>query len=466
MYMTNIQSDQEADVEGTFAGQSLLNSFNGQSLNRLSISELQMAYARGALKPSAVIAHYLARIEAQNERLKAFVDVDYDGIARAVRLSETHFESDTRRPLEGVPIAVTADFAVYGLPHHAGMAACDDIIAKADCDVVLKLREAGAIILGTLNMDEGGIGSDGDNPYFGQSKNPHDPSRNAGGAAGGAAVAVAAGLCTAALGVDGSGAVRVPASFCGVYGYLPTPHQIPVQGVWPVVPQFDSVGVIARSMDDLSFLANVLFTPDLATAMRRSRFLRLAANGGVACATDISLAFASTVTELRESPSEMILSHDCSEIAQSLHALRGRTHAALMVDMGVERCTRLSAQFEGRLGAVLGQSDDDFAQSQAILDATTSELRQQIASNGVLIVPTTPDVAPVIGAGAQENCLDFAALANVAGLPSVTIPVGRAADGMPIGVTLIGPVGGDAMVIAQARMLNDARRGYLPPVED
>jgi Asp-tRNA(Asn)/Glu-tRNA(Gln) amidotransferase A subunit family amidase len=83
-----------------------------------------------------------------------------------------------------------------------------------------------------------------------------------------------------------------------------------------------------------------------------------------------------------------------------------------------------------------------------------------------LIVPTTPDVAPVIGAGAQENCLDFAALANVAGLPSVTIPVGRGADGMPIGVTLIGPVGGDAMVIAQARMLNDARRGYLPPVED
>ncbi len=468
MYMTNMSSDQSqiglaAGEEGAREARSLETSHFGVELHALSASELQTAYARGSLKPRDVISSLLARIESQNSVLNAFVDIDFGEIARSVDASEAHFAADTRRPLEGVPVAVTADFAVRGLKHNAGMGACDDVCASADSDAVRILRDAGAIIIGTLNMDEAGLGVDGANPYCGQSTNPHDTMRTSGGAAGGAATAVAAGLCVAALGVDGFGAVRLPASLCGTFGYLPTPHQVPANGVWPFVQQFDSIAVVARSMDDLSLLANVLFTPDLATAMRRSRFLRLASNGGVECAMDVSLAFASTVTELRESPSELVLTHSCRQISSALYALRGRALAAQLAELGQDRCAQLSAQFEERLSAVLLQSDDDFNDHQAVLDATISELRQQIASNGVLIVPTTADIAAKIGAPALDEVIDFVMLANVAGLPSVTIPVARGSQGMPIGVSLIGPVGGDAMVIAQARMLHDARRGYFAP---
>jgi aspartyl-tRNA(Asn)/glutamyl-tRNA(Gln) amidotransferase subunit A len=462
MYMTKI-SNENGRFGSAPARESLLSTANEQDIHCLSIAEMQIAFARGSIKPTTMISHILARIALQNPVLKAFVEIDHAGVARAAEVSEANFASDTQRPLEGIPVAVTADFAVKGLGHHAGMAACDDIIAVEDCDAVLKLRNAGAIIIGTLNMDEAGLGVEGANPFCGQSANPHDTSRSCGGAAGGAASAVAAGLCVAALGVDGFGAIRVPASFCGTFGYLPTPHQIPAAGIWPFTPQFDSVAIVARSMDDLSFLANVMFTPDLATAMRRSRFLRLAANGGVDCTTDVSLAFVNTVTELRETPSELILTHSCAEIALSLRALRGRSLAAQLSEMGEERCLRLSAQFEEQLGSVLDQSDEALAAHQALLDLTTSELRQQIASNGVLIMPTTSAVAPHIGAPESQDVIDFVALANVAGLPAVTIPVGRSNEGMPIGVTLIGPVGGDAMVIAQSRMLNDARRGYFAP---
>ncbi len=427
------------------------------------VAELQQGYTRGGVKVGDVVGQYVARIEAANPLLKAFVDIDYDSIDAEIKISEASFEADTQKPLDGIPIAVTADFAVRGLSHHSGMIALDDNTPARNCAVVQKLRESGAVMVGTLNMDEAGLGYDSNNPFCGQVVNPHNSEFSAGGSAGGAAAAVAAGLCAAALGLDSAGGVRIPASQAGVFGYMPTPHQVSVDGIWPCVTRFDTVGVIARSMDDISFMANVLFTPDLATAMRRSRFLRLSSSGEVECDTGVSLAMAQVNDVLRDRSTDIDLSHSCREIAKSFAMLRGRALVTQIVSLGQERCARLSAQFEQRVDWLLDFTDKDFDDAELVIETTANELRTQIASNGILVMPTTPQTATKLDEEASDSVADFAILANVGGLPAVTIPAGVDEQGLPVGVMLVGPVGGDAMVIAQARMLNDTIRAYIQP---
>lgn len=445
------------DVREGHAG---LLGMNTHNIHAMGVAELQAAYGRGTLVPGTVVAHYLERIEAHNSSLKAFVDIDYDQIARSVIDSERHFAEDSQRPLEGVPVAVTAEFAVLGLCHHAGLSARDDVIAIYDSEVVRRLRGAGAIILGTLNMDEAGLGNNGANPYTGQPVNPHDVDCASGS---GAASAVAAGLCVASVGVDRLGAIRISAAMCGVYGYQPTADDETTMGVWPAVPAGTSLGLVTRSMEDLSLLSNVLFSPDLATAMRRSRFMRLADDGGVECETDISLAHATTLNDLREPPSTLILPHDCKTLHNSVAALNARTLVEQLVEMGEERCGKLSGQLESRLEPVLSRSATSFSEAETVLAECAEAFADQIGSNGIVILPTSPVVSFAIGEDAPTNVADFAVLANALGLPSVTLPVMRAGDCKPVGLMLIGPVGGDAMIIAQARMLNDSLRGYVAP---
>ncbi len=448
-----------AGVAGERDNQSGLLGMNTQNIHAMGIAELQAAYGRGTLVPGTVVAHYLERIESYNGALKAFVDIDYDQIARSVIDSERRFSEDSQRPLEGVPVAVTAECAVLGLCHHAGLSARDDTIAIYDSEVVRRLRSAGAIVLGTLNMDEAGLGHNCANPFTGQPTNPHDEYS----AACGAASAVAAGLCVASVGVDRLGAIRISAALCGVYGYQPTEEAELTGGIWPAVPAGTSLGVVTRSMEDLSLLANVLFSPDLATAMRRSRFMRLAEDGGVACEMEISIAYATTLSDLREQPVAMFLPHECSALVKSLAAVNAQALVEQLVQMGEARCSKLSLQLEGRLEPVLVRSEEDFASDSAILAVSIEAFKEQIGSNGVLILPTSPVVSCPTGQDAPDNLADFAALANMAGVPSVTIPAVRAGSSKPVGVMLIGPVGGDAMIIAQARMLNDALRGYTAP---
>ena len=462
MLMDNMgfnQDHQRANAMDPHGGRSVQ-----QEIHRFSISELQAAYARGSLQPGDVIAHFIERIEAKNRDICAFVELDHDQIAAALAASEARFASDNQRPLEGIPIAVTADFAVSGLCHHAGMAARDNMVASADCDVVQRLRDAGAIILGTLNVDEGVIGNSCSNPYVGRTANPHN-LENVVGRGGSSAAAVAAGLCVAALSMDGLGASRVSASFCGVFGLMPTQQKVALHGIWPQSPRFDSVGLLGRSMDDLSFLMNVLFMPDLATAMRRSRFMRLASNGYVPCSSEVTRIVDTVMADLPQPMEDVVLGRTCSEIRQSAAALQARELIVQLVALGEERCAQISPSLASELEFALVRTESEYAADEVVIAEAVSQLRQQVASNGILVVPSAPFCAPSASQPVPDHIADLAVIANIAGLPSVSIPVARDAGGMPIGLMLIGPAGGDAMVTAQARMINDRMRGYQPPLD-
>ena len=432
--------------------------------HRLGIAELHAAFARGETTPSAVLDVFLSRIATFDGTLRAFADVDAKAARAAAFLSDARFAADSRRPLEGIPIAVKSNLAVKGLELAAGMDARRGLIAEEDSVVVQRLRDAGAIIIGTTNMHEAALGATTDNPFYGRCLNPHGENRSPGGSSGGSAVVVAAGLCVAAIGTDTLGSIRIPAALCGVYGLKPTPGTILKAGLVPLSPRFDAIGPIARSMDDIAILTNVLCTPDLATAMRRSQYFSLSSNGGTACNDEVLEKLSLILAELPDRQGEIVVRPDCASVRKATFVLATRDLIPALVELGEDRCTRVSEEIMSILERVVDRDEDRIRKDRTLVDQVSQMLRRELGSNGILVTPTTPVTAFEHGTPMPQTIADFTVLANVAGLPAITIPAGRDAWDLPIGLQLIGPAGGEAMLIAQARMLDDRIRGYAPPV--
>ncbi len=435
-------------------------------IHRLGISELRSEFARGTASPKVLVQHLLDRIEQHNPTLKAFIEVDTEGALATASESEERYSNDSQRPLEGIVVGVKANIAVKGLEFNAGMAARKGMIADADAAAVTRLREAGAIIIGTLNMHEAAIGPVTDNPFFGRCLNPHGENRSAGGSSGGSGAAVAAGLCTVALGTDTLGSVRIPASFCGVYGLKPGAGAVSDDGLVPFSRKLDVIGGMARSMDDLSFLSNILVAPDISMALQRSRFLSLEDMGGTECDADVAQAFGLAKGALREPPSAMRLKWPLGRIAMACFALATRELAVHLVELGEDRCAQLSEDVSRWLEIGLARDEDLIAEDAEVLHATRAELLSAIGVNAILITPTTPQTAFEHDSQPPINVADFTALANIAGLPAISLPCGRDSRGLPIGLQLIGPPGGEALLIAQARSINDRLKAYAPPARD
>jgi aspartyl-tRNA(Asn)/glutamyl-tRNA(Gln) amidotransferase subunit A len=430
----------------------------------LNIADLRNSFSRGALTPSEHLQSLFDRIDRLNPRLHAFVEMDEVAAKGDAEECDRRYREDVHRPLEGVPIGIKCNIAVKGLVCSAGMAARDGMIATEDAAIVTKLRSAGAIILGTLNMDEAAFSAATDNPFLGRCLNPHGEGRSAGGSSGGSGAAVAAGFCSAAIGTDTLGSIRIPASYCGVFGLKPSHGTIDMAGIVLLDQSLDAAGPLARSMDDLTFLSNVLYAPDLAAAMQRSRCLTLANLGGGTLSPEIETAYQFALSQLRDAPAPLALEDDCARIALAAYVQAGRALVAQLVELGEERCGRLSPSLASRIDYVLARSDEDLMEDAQILARTRSALRAAIGSNGILITPTMTHTAFRHGEAMPGDQAIFTALANVAGLPALSLPLGRTLEGLPFGLQLIGPAGGEALLTAQARMFNEILKAYAPPV--
>ncbi len=431
--------------------------------HQFGIGELQSAFSREEMTPTQYVTEMLARIEAHNPKLNAFIEVNRDIALAAAAESDERFREDEQRPLEGVVIGVKANIAVQGFELNAGMEARRGIVADQDAEAVIRLKNAGAIVVGTNNMHEGALGASSDNPWFGTAYNPHGEGLSPGGSSGGSAAAVAAGLCVASLGTDTLGSVRIPSAYCGVFGMKSTRGAIPSMGVVPLSHQFDSIGPIARSLEDISILSHILFSPDLSTAMRRTQFMILANSGDVECTAPVAAAYETVVSELPNCVPFIDLPESYGRIRTAGFVLAARELINSLVELGPERCEKLSPEIESHIDFAISRSDADLADDERIVLETRETLVREIGSNGVLVLPTTPQTAFAQGSRGPNNQADFTALANIAGLPALSIPIGRDSNQHPIGVQLIGPIGGEPMLIAQARMINDKIRGYFPP---
>lgn len=429
--------------------------------HRLDIAGLQLAYVAGKAKPSEVVDHYLARIDTLDTALGAYVEIDRAGARAGAEESDRRVAAGAPRALEGVPVAVKANIAVKGLEWNAGMEARRGIIAEADAECVARLRAAGAIILGTLNMHEAALGATTDNIWFGRTMNPHRQGYTPGGSSGGSGAAVAAGLCVASLGTDTMGSVRIPAAYNGVYAIKPTHDSIPDRGLVPVSERLDSIGPIARSLGDLELLLAQL--GDAAEpAPMPTRLLLLESFDGVDCQPAVVAAYDKALSLLADMQrSTLALVDDAAAIRFAGFVVAARELIEHLGPTRGEAADKLSGELVFMLDYADGRSADDVVRAEAILTRTRTAVREALGSDGVLLMPTAPQAAFAHSSRPPVNQSAFTALANIAGLPAISIPADTDAAGLPVAVQLVGPENSDAALLALARNLDAALAGFV-----
>lgn len=383
-------------------------------------------------------------LRAANERINAFVD--WDTRAQAASWS-----------LAGRTVGVKSNIMVMGLPWTSGMELYRHRIAHRDAEVVTRLRDAGATVLGTVNMHEAALGAHTDNSFYGRTHNPHRLGYTPGGSSGGSGAAVAAGLCDIALGTDTMGSVRIPAAYCGVYGLKPTQGSVSDDGLGFLEPELDTIGPLAANLDVLEAAWCVLARdPGLPFAF--TKVFTLGSRSHVTTQPDVQAAFEKALALIPLERGELALADQPTEIRRAGLA---KASEWLIRDLG-DRFRPDSPYLSGELKFILNAASG-LPHRPDVLERTRLSLQQTLGRDGVLVMPTAPQVAFAHGSRPPSNQADFTCLANIAGLPALSFPAGWSADGLPIGVQLVGPAGSERTLIALARDLDSRLQAYRRP---
>lgn len=348
-------------------------------------------------------------------------------------------------PLHGLAVGVKSNIQASGLPWTAGMAAHRNRMAERDAAAVARLRGAGAAIIGSLNMHEAALGATTANPFYGTTHNPARHGYTPGGSSGGSGAAVAAGVCDIALGTDTMGSVRIPASYCGVFGLKPSAGAISTDGLAFLEPSLDSIGPLARDLDTLARAWDV-FAEDAGAGGAITRLLTLTDLAGVDVQPDVRAAFDRAVTAAPLPVDSVPLPFQTGALRRAGLLLSG---AYLKAEVGAG-WREPAAGLSGDLIAILNWCEGKSADT-ALLAAARAWLTEALGDNAALLLPTAPQTAFPHTSPAPANQADFTCLANIAGLPALSFPAGHSADGLPIGMQLIGPSGSERALIALTR---------------
>ncbi|GIV57434.1 MAG: glutamyl-tRNA(Gln) amidotransferase subunit A [Rhodothermaceae bacterium] len=228
----------------------------------LTYGAAREALARGETSCEALVSSFLEKIEAENDRLNAFVAVDAEGALAQARALDDRRARGEDLPLAGMVVAVKDVICIRGQRVTCASRMLEHFTSLYDATVIERLRAAGAVFIGKTNCDEFAMGSSNENSHFGPVRNPLDPDYVPGGSSGGSAAAVAAGMCHVALGSDTGGSIRQPAAFCGVMGLKPTYGRVSRYGLVAYASSFDCIGPFARDVDDLAAVLAVMAGQD------------------------------------------------------------------------------------------------------------------------------------------------------------------------------------------------------------
>ncbi len=456
----------------------------------LSAGELLAAYRARALSPVEVTEAVLARIERLNPIVNAYCLVDAEAALGAARASEARWARGTPcGPLDGVPASIKDLILTRGWPTLRGSRTVDPTQPwEVDAPVTARLREAGAVLLGKTTTPEFGCKGETNSPLTGISRNPWDPTRTCGGSSGGTAAAVAAGMGPLSVGTDGAGSIRIPAGFCGNFGLKPSFGRVPA---WPLSP-FGTVahlGPHTMSVHDAALMMNAIAKPDArdwtALPYDATDYTATLDDGvrGLRIAWSATLGYARVDAEVAAA---------CAAAAQRFVELGACVEA---LDPGFEDPLEITTGlwfvaswtlWNTLSAAQQAVTDPDF-RTQAELGSRLSALdvqrlqlrrgslgslmRQFMERWDLLLTPTLAIPAfaarpPATVAMDPESMLGWTPFSypfNLTQQPACTIPCGLTRDGLPIGLQIVGPMFGDALVLRAARAFERTRPIPRPP---
>jgi len=432
------------------------------NLDDLSAAEIAHSVAVGKMSALSATEAALARIARHDPALNSFTDVTAERARAKARAVDAVIASGQNAgPLAGVPFAVKNLFDVQGLPTRAGSKINRDLKPSArDATLIERMEAAGAVLVGALNMGEYAYDFTGENVHDGPSRNPHDVTRMTGGSSGGSGAAVGGGLVPLALGSDTNGSIRVPSSFCGIFGLKPTYGRLSRARSFPFVASFDHLGPFARNVRDLALAYDAMQGPDAEDAACTTRPAEpvtplLAQDiGGLRMAIAGGYFQRNVFPEAVEAVARVAKALGAARIVEIPEAARARAAAYVIsttegASLHLDRLRQRSNDFDPAVrdrllaGAMIPAPLVDRAQKfRRWYRAQVLELFKSV---DVIIAPATPCTAPKLGqATFVLDGVELPVRANIGihtqpisfiGLPVVAVPVPL--EPMPIGVQII-----------------------------
>ena len=452
---------------------------------QFSILKTSEQLRKRQVSPVDLTKDCLARIEKLNPILNAFITITADSaLAQALKTEAEIQRGDWRGPLHGIPLAVKDLIDTAGILTTAGSAQFEKRIPQEDADVIGRLRNAGAILLGKQNLHEFAYGGSSVVSRYGPVRNPWNPAHIAGGSSGGSAASVATAMGYASIGTDTAGSIREPAALCGVVGLKPTYARVSTSGVLPLSFSLDHVGPITRTVADSVILLQAIADPtaknsagntvnvpdysaELGKAPNRFRvgiprsFFYEDVDSEVASAVEEALAIIKSLTAVMREVSLTIDTDRTLQLAESY-----AVHAEF-----VARSPELyQPETLRRIRGGDGISQSQILEGRRNLEQSRREIDRVFAEVDVLVTPTTPIAAPILAELQKHpNQLRPAEIVmlrntrpfNVWGIPAISVPCGFTKAGIPIGLQISGPHWGEAEILQLAHAYEQATGWHL-----
>jgi aspartyl-tRNA(Asn)/glutamyl-tRNA(Gln) amidotransferase subunit A len=473
------------------------------ALYSLSISQLAPRLARREVSPVEVTEQLLDRIKAVDEQLHAYLTVDAAGARAQAKAAEARLARGEATPLTGIPLALKDVLATQGLRTTCGSRILENFVPPFDATVCARLRSAGAVFLGKVNMDEFAMGSSTENSAFGPTHNPWNRDCIPGGSSGGSAAAVAADLCTASLGSDTGGSIRQPASHCGVVGLKPTYGRVSRYGLVAYASSLDQIGPLTKEVRDAALLLNCIAghdprdstsveqaVPDYLEGLGREikglkigvpqEYFGEGLDPEVAAAVQQALK---TLEGLGAVLVEVSLPHTeyavavyyvvaVAEASSNLARYDGvkygvRAEGKNLLEMyAATRTKGFGAEVRRRImlgtyALSAGYYDAYYRKASQVRALIRGDFDAAFAQCDLVATPVSPTPAFRLGEKVSDPLTMylsdiFTISANLAGVPGISVPCGCSAGGLPIGLQLMGPPFGEAALLQAAYAFEQA----------
>jgi aspartyl-tRNA(Asn)/glutamyl-tRNA(Gln) amidotransferase subunit A len=434
----------------------------------MSAGQLSRLIQSREVSPVEVIDAHLSRIQSTDKVLNSFITLLPEQAQAAARRAESEINSGSYRgPLHGIPVGLKDLFNTGGIRTTSGTRLFDNFIPRQDCTVAARFHQAGAILLGKLNMHQLAYGPTGENPDYGHMHNPWDPDRFAGGSSGGSGSATAAGQCTITMGSDTGGSVRIPAALCGIVGLKPTYGLVSRHGLTPLSWCMDHPGPMVRTVEDAALTMNAIagydpkdiassraVVPDYTTALTGDvRGLRIGVPKEyfeVPLDSEVSQVVRKAIDLLGElGASVREVSFPMYQHAQAisgtiLMAEAAAYHRELLARDG----DKLYPPVRLRLEAGLFITAADYLKAQQARALFNREARDLLQEVDLLAGPMEPVTAPELVStevqagghtvGTTAALTQYSRPYNITGFPAISVPCGFSDAGLPIGLQLAG----------------------------